>query len=191
MVTNWPKSKSYSLTWAIKMAATASYRAVPSMLMVAPTGSTKRAICRSTPQFSRRHFMVIGKVAELQRRRMKNMKGGFHWTVWLFLVGWENKHSSVLTWMMWPMQWREPAVALWWRRKGSCEWRRRRRVAAGWGRAQTDQTARWWSTCPASPPGGPGRACPGSFLPQGTQCRRGSTCRRENRMWQTDHLFLL
>lgn len=65
MVTSWPKSRSYSLTWAMKMAATASYRAVPSMLMVAPTGKTKRAICRSTPQFSRRHFMVIGNVAEL------------------------------------------------------------------------------------------------------------------------------
>lgn len=65
MVTSWPKSRSYSLTWAMKIAATASYRAVPSMLMVAPTGNTKRAICRSTPQFSRRHFMVIGNVAEL------------------------------------------------------------------------------------------------------------------------------
>lgn len=87
---------------------------------------------------------------------------------------------------MWPMQWQEPAVVPWCRGRGSCEWRRRRRKAAGWGRAQTDRTTRWWSTCPASPPGGPGRACPGSFLPQGTQCQRGSTCRRgENRMWET------
>ena len=74
MVTSWPKSKSYSLTWAIKMAATASYRAVPSMLMVAPTGSTKRAICRSTPQFSRRHFMVIGNVAELRKQKRSKVE---------------------------------------------------------------------------------------------------------------------
>lgn len=49
------------------MAATASYSAVPSILMVAPTGRTKRAICRSTWQFSNKHFMVMGSVAELRR----------------------------------------------------------------------------------------------------------------------------
>lgn len=66
IVTICPKSKSYSLTWAMKMAATASYSAVPSMLMVAPTGRTKRATRRSMPLFSRRHLRVMGKVAELQ-----------------------------------------------------------------------------------------------------------------------------
>lgn len=51
------------------MAATASYSAVPSMLIVAPTGSTKRMIRRSMWLFSSRHLKVIGRVAELQ---MKN-----------------------------------------------------------------------------------------------------------------------
>lgn len=64
-----PKSKSYSLTWAIKIAATASYSAVPSMLMVAPTGRTNRAMRLSIPLFSRRHFRVMGKVAELQNKK--------------------------------------------------------------------------------------------------------------------------
>ncbi len=48
------------------MAATASYRAVPSMLIVAPTGSTKRMMRRSMWLFSRRHLKVIGSVAELE-----------------------------------------------------------------------------------------------------------------------------
>ena len=49
----------------MKMAATASYSAVPSMLMVAPTGSTKRMMRRSMWLFSNRHLKVIGSVAEL------------------------------------------------------------------------------------------------------------------------------
>lgn len=53
------------LTWAMKMAASASYRAVPSMLMVAPTGSTKRVIRLSMRLFSSRHLKVTGSVAEL------------------------------------------------------------------------------------------------------------------------------
>lgn len=89
---------------------------------------------------------------------------------------------------MWPVQWQEPAAVLWCRGRGFCEWRRSRRKAAGWARGQTDQTTRWWSTCPASPPGGPGRACPGSSLPQGTQCQRGSTCRWEFER-HTEHFY--
>ena len=50
----------------MKMAATASYRAVPSMLTVAPTGSTKRVTRLSIPQFSSRQRNVIGNVAALQ-----------------------------------------------------------------------------------------------------------------------------
>ena len=40
MMTIWLMLGSIPVIWAIKMAATASYRAVPSMLMVAPMGST-------------------------------------------------------------------------------------------------------------------------------------------------------
>ena len=54
------------LTWAIKMAASASYRAVPSMLMVAPTGSTNRVTRLSILLFSSRHLKVTGRVAELK-----------------------------------------------------------------------------------------------------------------------------
>lgn len=184
IVTSCPKSKSYSLTWAIKMAATASYRAVPSMLMVAPTGSTKRAICLSTPQFSRRHFMVIGNVAELQRKRtggrsQARVPSGLHSKDDQSDLGLKQRYPpgwSPLTWMTWPARWQGPAAALWYKGRDFCEWRRRRRGAAGWGRVQTNRTAPWWSTCPASLPGGPGRACPGSSLPRGKRCRRGSTC---------------
>lgn len=49
------------------MAARASYRAVPSMFMVAPTGSTKRVTRLSTLLFSSRHLKVMGNVAELRK----------------------------------------------------------------------------------------------------------------------------
>lgn len=155
------------------MAATASYRAVPSMLMVAPTGSTKRAIWRSTPQFSRRHFMVIGKVAELRKRTGSGIEG---WDKWRVDDVSRSEPCGSRTWMMWPARWRGPAAALGCTERGSCEWRSRRTAAAGWDRARTSRTGLWWSTCPVSLPGEPGRACPRSFLPPGTQYRRGSTC---------------
>ena len=41
MVTIWPKFKDTSLRYAMKKHATASYKAVPSMLIVAPRGSVK------------------------------------------------------------------------------------------------------------------------------------------------------
>ena len=48
------------------MAATASYRAVPSMLTVAPIGRTSLATLGSTPFFSSRQWKVTGSVAELE-----------------------------------------------------------------------------------------------------------------------------
>lgn len=68
MVMIWPKFISMLLTWAIKIAANASYKAVPSMFMVAPTGSTKRVILLSILLFSSRHLKVTGSVAELRNR---------------------------------------------------------------------------------------------------------------------------
>ena len=53
------------LTWAMKMLATASYSAVPSMLMVAPMGATKRTTRSFTWFFCVRHSIVTGRVAEL------------------------------------------------------------------------------------------------------------------------------
>lgn len=59
----------------MKMAARASYKAVPSMLMVAPTGSTKRVTRLSTWLFSSRHLKVMGSVAELwyKYKEVRNM----------------------------------------------------------------------------------------------------------------------
>lgn len=66
-VTIWPMSRWIPFIWAMKIAATASYRAVPSMLMVAPTGSTKRVTLLSIPKFSSRQRKVTGRVPALQR----------------------------------------------------------------------------------------------------------------------------
>lgn len=45
------------------MAATHSYKAVPSILMVAPRGKVKLLILFETPEFSSTAVMVKGKVA--------------------------------------------------------------------------------------------------------------------------------
>lgn len=51
-------------SWAMKMAATASYKAVPSMLTVAPTGMTNR-VTRGSMPISSNVLIVTGIVAEL------------------------------------------------------------------------------------------------------------------------------
>ena len=50
----------------IKIALTASYNAVPSMFIVAPTGNMNRVIRLSIFKFSSRHLNVIGNVAALK-----------------------------------------------------------------------------------------------------------------------------
>lgn len=76
-VTIWPPSKTTPFIWAIKMAATASYRAVPSMLMVAPTGRTNLVTRLSIPRLSSRQRKVTGKVPALRdREREGRGKGG-------------------------------------------------------------------------------------------------------------------
>lgn len=65
-----PASRLIPFIWAMKMAATASYRAVPSMLMVAPTGSTNRVTRLSIPLFSSRFLKVTGRVAVLKQKQM-------------------------------------------------------------------------------------------------------------------------
>lgn len=62
--TVFPNDISIPFSWAIKIAATASYRAVPSMLIVAPTGMTNRVTRGSKPILSR-VCIVMGIVAEL------------------------------------------------------------------------------------------------------------------------------
>ena len=50
----------------MKIGATASYNAVPSILIVAPIGKTNLVILESIPRFSSRHLNVNGSVAELK-----------------------------------------------------------------------------------------------------------------------------
>ena len=50
----------------MKIAPTASYNAVPSILIVAPIGSTNRVTRLSTPRLSSKHENVTGNVAELE-----------------------------------------------------------------------------------------------------------------------------
>lgn len=67
IATKLPKLSDTPRIWAMKMAATASYSAVPSMLIVAPIGITKRATRGSIPLRSSRQLMAMGRVAELKR----------------------------------------------------------------------------------------------------------------------------
>lgn len=59
-----PRDSGIFLTCAIKIAATASYNAVPSILMVAPMGTTNLVTLGSTPILSK-HCIVTGNVAVL------------------------------------------------------------------------------------------------------------------------------
>ena len=52
----------------IKMALTASYNAVPSILIVAPTGKMNLVIFLSIFKFSSKHLIVIGNVAALKKK---------------------------------------------------------------------------------------------------------------------------
>jgi hypothetical protein len=74
MVMILPMSMLTLLTCAINSAATASYNAVPSMLIVAPTGMTKLLTRGSTLQLCSKHFSVTGMVAELKARATKHFK---------------------------------------------------------------------------------------------------------------------
>lgn len=80
-VTIWPGSRWTPFIWAMKMAATASYRAVPSMLMVAPTGSTKRVTLLSIPKFSSRHRKVTGSVPALDKNKIQQKQETINWVI--------------------------------------------------------------------------------------------------------------
>ena len=62
----WVKFKSMPTKLAINSAAAASYKAVPSMLTVAPSGTTKPAISGLTCKCCVVQRMVTGSVAELE-----------------------------------------------------------------------------------------------------------------------------
>jgi len=62
----WAKLNSMPTKLAMNNAAAASYKAVPSMLMVAPKGITKPAIAGLTCKWSLAQRKVTGKVAELE-----------------------------------------------------------------------------------------------------------------------------
>ena len=65
MVAYSPMPRGSSFICAIKMVPTDTKRAVPSMLTVAPMGSTKREMRGSTPHLSFMQRKVIGSVAAL------------------------------------------------------------------------------------------------------------------------------
>ena len=66
IVNCWEIVRSIPKACAMKTAATAWYKLVPFMLMVAPSGSTKLLTCSETPISSSTNFIVTGKVAELE-----------------------------------------------------------------------------------------------------------------------------
>ena len=65
----FPPDRSYPLSCAIKMAAMASYKAAPSIFTVAPSGKTNLLMRGSTPLFSSRQRIVVGRVAALMKKR--------------------------------------------------------------------------------------------------------------------------
>ena len=67
VVINCPIFKVIPLACAMKTAATASYKAVPSILTVAPRGRTNRLMRVSTLLYTSRQRIVVGRVAELQK----------------------------------------------------------------------------------------------------------------------------
>ena len=62
-------------TLAMNKAATASYRAVPSILIVAPTGMTNVLTRGSTWLFTSKQWRVTGMVAELKKKKKKKWVG--------------------------------------------------------------------------------------------------------------------
>ena len=68
---------------AMNTAATASYRAVPSMLIVAPIGRMNLEILESTLQPCSKLFTVTGKVAELLAVPKAVARAG---PIWKFII---------------------------------------------------------------------------------------------------------
>lgn len=69
MVKICPAFRSTLLSWAMNTAATHWKMAAPSMLTVAPMGRMNLLILLSTPLFSSIHFIIDGRVAELDTGR--------------------------------------------------------------------------------------------------------------------------
>lgn len=61
----FPNDNGIPRNCAMKIAATASYSAVPSIFIVAPMGNINREIFELTLFFSSKHWIVTGNVAEL------------------------------------------------------------------------------------------------------------------------------
>ena len=72
-VTTLPIVSGIPFICPIKMVATASYSAVPSMLTVAPIGMTNLVTLLSMPLFSSRHRKVMGIVAPLNEIRKEEI----------------------------------------------------------------------------------------------------------------------
>lgn len=74
MVKICPAFRSTLLSWAMNTAATHWKMAAPSMLTVAPMGRMNLLILLSTPLFSSIHFIIDGRVAELEMGKQPSME---------------------------------------------------------------------------------------------------------------------
>lgn len=105
MVAYSPMPRSISFIWAMKTVPTDTKRAVPSILTVAPMGSTKREIRGSTPHLSFMQRKVMGSVAALWKEEELVCHRGVwaeveHWSVIL------TQTASVLSVHEgWPWTW--------------------------------------------------------------------------------------
>ena len=75
IVTIFPGLKSMSFNWATNIITTGLFKAEPSMLTVAPSGSMNRLMRGSTPLFSSTHRIVVGRVAALKKRKKTKITG--------------------------------------------------------------------------------------------------------------------
>lgn len=154
------------------------------MLIVAPTGRTNRAICLSTLQFSSKHFIVMGSVAELWKRvGCLTLTRSMHVLRSILFNGVGTSYLQIfwgvhviLTWMMWLGQWPWLAKAPWcmWKDFSVSEWNRR--MEARWGHAQTGLQGPSPRTSLASSQEWRGRSCPGFCQPQERWSQKENTC---------------
>jgi len=121
----------------MNMAETAWYKAVPSMLMVAPIGRRKRVMRLSTLLFSSTQRIVMGNVIELWQKQtlvtlwIYQLKLDLEFVVtWTLCPSWWAQLPSFprQTWTDSSEQWRSRQVRGWWKgvwKIPGAQWERR------------------------------------------------------------------
>lgn len=137
------------------------------MLIVAPTGRTKRVTRLSTLLFSSRHLNVIGKVAEL--------RGNEEAYVTVTTVSYILLYSFGHTLKMFPGPWWELVTAPRWRQRGSSWWRQSKAWVGQRWRGWAGHRSQWQCTCPADPPWPRCPPFPQSYQRSGTGYQREHT----------------